>query len=411
MTKRVKWKALAIVAVAVLAGLEIFARIFAAFTGSMAAAELAAPVDGLQNIAGKGAPAESQLALREFLHPFLGYAPIPPGSTQSVIRLWFPVRQDVPTNAFIVGLMGGSVAYGLYQSGELQAALARHPELTRGVAPRVIPLCYDGWRQPQPLICLMLAQIENLPLDLVISIDGVNEVKGGLNNIRSQVPVAAPHADVMARLHFLRFDLINTSTLDYLLQCRALMRREQRWLAAARRSPWRYSAFYRLVCLTIMQNARIGKLHLEDRWGRACLRDESPGFALRQSASDEQPEQRIMRYWFQVAASADALCRLADVPYYHFLQPYNYGAAPGKIGSDADDMGESRNRHFLAIYDAMAAKSAGMPYMRDLSHCFTGKDELLFSDECHMNGPGQARLAAAIVDRIVSNTPPARPGK
>lgn len=389
------------------AGLEILARLLIFLIGGLPDPKDDAHPDFAQRLAKQRAPAEPSLPLREFLHPFLGYAPIQPGVTQSVMRLWFPVRQDVPPNAFVVGLMGGSVAYQLYQSGELQAAFARHPTLTRGATLHLVPLCYDGWRQPQSLICLMLAQLENLPLDLVINLDGFNEIEGGLDNWHNQVPIVAPYADMMARLHFLKFDMINEATLDCLVQCRELVRREHMWFATARRPPWRYSACCRLLCLTMARNIRHRIMKLEDRRGRACLRDDKPGFALPQLTSSEKPEQSIVRYWLQAADAGYALCRQANVSYYHFIQPINYGFVARRAGGpDADDRDNSRTRYFHSIYSEMAAKSLKVPYMRDLSHCFAGKDERMFTDDCHMNDQGQARLAAIIAGHVASNAPP-----
>lgn len=407
MIVRMKWKALTMAIMVFIVFAELLAHILICIRGGLPRlADGAHPSPG-QGLLPAHPPIQSSIPLHEYLHPYFGYTAFVPSDTQSIIRLWFPLSQDALSNAFVVGLMGGSVAYQLYQSGGLQTALARHPAVTRGVMPHIIPLCYDGWRQPQPLICMILAQLEGVSFDLIINLDGFNEIMGGFENLFHRVPIAAPNAFMMARLHLLRFEMIDTTTLDCLAECKELVQREHRWLSISMIPPWCFSAFCQLVSMTMVRNIRERIMQLEDQWGWACLgREDDSHCLMSKLQKGDFAKEMIIRYWLQSADAANALCQMGGIPYYHFLQPLNYCFDPRRIdGLGPQDEDISKTRDLQSAYNEMAVIAHKKPFMHDLSRYFAGGENQIFADMCHVNDQGQIRLADAIVKHIASNPP------
>jgi hypothetical protein len=97
----------------------------------------------------------------------------------------YPVAR-VSDRQFLVGLFGGSVGLWFCEVGapRLVEALQRH-ERFRGK--EIVPLCFshEGYKQPQQLLVLAYFLSLGQSYDLVINIDGFNEVAlGSLNAAR-----------------------------------------------------------------------------------------------------------------------------------------------------------------------------------------------------------------------------------
>jgi hypothetical protein len=125
-----------------------------------------------------------KLPPRLSLHPFFGYIPNPEhpqeGEPQPLNDLGFfglDPRSSKAPDVFRVALTGGSVAKGQAQAGgpRLVAGLARLPRL-EGKKIEIVCLALGGFKQPQQLHALVHGLSLGAKLDLVINLDGFNEV-------------------------------------------------------------------------------------------------------------------------------------------------------------------------------------------------------------------------------------------
>lgn len=144
----------------------------------------------------------------DVLHPYFG--PIHrPGVRPQTNNVGFGSRQAFPftrssDRQFLVGIFGGSVAQAFCDRGtrRLITALQLDSELANR---EIVPLCFshEGYKQPQQLIVLAYFLSLGQQYDLVVNIDGVNEVALGTRSHERGRDVSMPspiHVDPLLNL-------------------------------------------------------------------------------------------------------------------------------------------------------------------------------------------------------------------
>ena len=144
----------------------------------------------------------------DVLHPYFG--PIHrPGVRPATNNIGFGSQLAFPytrksDREFLVGIFGGSVARAFCDRGtpRLVAALRRHPALA---GREIIRLCFshEGYKQPQQLIVLAYFLSLGQQFDLVVNIDGFNEVALGSRNDERGRDISMPspiHIDPLLNL-------------------------------------------------------------------------------------------------------------------------------------------------------------------------------------------------------------------
>jgi len=155
---------------------------------------------------------DAQLTDERF-HPFFGYTH--KAGLKNTNNYGFHCSHDYPLkkekgNWYIIGIFGGSVANDFYEKGreQLTKKLKAHP---RFADKEVVYLNYalGGYKQPQQLHILTYFLAIGQQLDIVINIDGFNEMIFCFNNNRLNVDLAMPSAQ-----HFLPMrDLMDSRTV------------------------------------------------------------------------------------------------------------------------------------------------------------------------------------------------------
>lgn len=156
----------------------------------------------------------TQLTNKRF-HPFFGYTY--KADLKNTNNYGFNCPYDYPLERenkdwYIIGVFGGSVADDFYREGKerLTAKLKRHPYFADK---EIIYLNYaiGGYKQPQHMQILTYFLSNGQQLDIVIIIDGFNEVVFCFNNNRLNVDIAMPSSQ-----HFLPMrDLMESQVLTY----------------------------------------------------------------------------------------------------------------------------------------------------------------------------------------------------
>ncbi len=248
----------------------------------------------------------------------------------------YPIRRTTGWQ-FFVGIFGGSVALWFCQVGadRLFDQLRKSPALA---GREIVPVClaHEGYKQPQQLLVLSYFPSLGQPFDLVINLDGFNEVAlGALNDQRGNdfTMPSVQHLDPMV-------ELIDASSLtpekaEALGDISRLQRRLAVW---ARRSNAARSAAVHFV------SGRISAL-LERQQRDAVTRFGSlPSNAGATSIVRVTPKTEarsgdalfsaIARQWADASATMQELLAARGVPYIHVLQPNQY--ASGRTFPDAE---------------------------------------------------------------------------
>lgn len=116
---------------------------------------------------------------QEAVHPYLGYTYDPtknPDANKWGFEGDDPIGVRTP-NSIRVALFGGSVANHVYRySREIIASTLKQNQLFRQKNIQIFNLSYPGYKQPQQLIALNLFLSLGAEFDVIVNLDGFNEV-------------------------------------------------------------------------------------------------------------------------------------------------------------------------------------------------------------------------------------------
>ena len=345
-------------------------------------------------------------------HPYYGFTAFSPDSPLNAM----PPPQTHP-DTVTIALLGGSLAWEL--TPYLQQALTRHfNDRNLPKEPVVIPLAYPAMKQPQQLHIASFMLAMGGDFDLLVNLDGFNELNHSYINFTQDVFPFFPGR--WEKLVFLTRDEIALAG-----QIRAARDNLAQLQSAGSASPFRYTTLYGILHRYQLQQAQTRILQLNyalaNQGPARSLEQQGPYVPFRDAA---QVHQEAIRVWYRSSALLSRLAAAGGADYYHFLQPNQY--IP-----DAKPLSPEEQRNFyvpsmLPFTDYATTypllqqlgsdlQQQGVNYF-DLTQIFNTHPETLYSDGCcHLNQRGYELLAAAIVQRLAptlrhrataSNPPP-----
>jgi hypothetical protein len=349
----------------------------------------------------------------EVLHPYLGYVQ-DPTRTRTYSELGFPdpgVRiLPKDPNRIVIGIFGGSFAEGLSrETSDLVMGRLRASPKFAGKDIRILTLAMGGYKQPQQLLALAYLLSLGMHFDVVVSLDGLNEV-------------ALPAVDNVPKGTFpffprnwaVRIGSVDATMLAYERQHDryADLRGDLARLASG--APWRYSIAVNVAWraadgLLVRRMVEITLLATKHRSEPASMAFSARGPAI--SYADEGAlYDDLASMWKSASVQMHALAAANGARYLHFLQPNQYLSGSKEMGR------EERAAAFDEQHPYRRSVEVGYPRLRekgrelaaqgvnfvDLTMAFAGRREVLYKDACcHLHGPGYNLLAARIAEEIV----------
>ena len=398
--------AVSIGAASALLAVEIGARVILASRGSAVAAlrgrlYAEAGDTGSDRAGGGGASI--------VLHPYLGYTHDPGGT---INRFGFqgrpPVTVGEPGTVF-VGVFGGSFAANLAQDDrELRTAFEQIPAFA-GKQVELICCAVGGYRQPQPALALAYLLSIGARFDVVIEVDGFNEVA---------LPWAENEVDGHSPFFPRRWSSLaaGTPTPARLLAAGrvALARDSIAKLDAAFRQPVLDRSAAWLVIWSGLRNRREAAVAVAEREYQQPATGDVPAFARGPQTFHADAWQLVVdsvALWERSSRHMHALCQDAGVPYFHFLQPNQYDAGSKVLsaleGSTAFLSTSPYREAVLAGYPLLRSagvrlRSAGV-FFEDLTDTFAEVTETLYRDTCcHVNAAGNRMVAGRIAVAVAA---------
>jgi hypothetical protein len=352
------------------------------------------------------------LPLKVDIHPFYGFGR-PPGFE----FLSDPQRpEQTDPKAFVVGLTGGSVAWELREQDAIADAVAGLPDLAdRNVY--VLMLGYYAWKQPQQAAALTYYLTHGGQLDVLINLDGRNEIADTNRNLNSGVFPSHPWL----------WSALASNTLT-----------QENMALVASQAWWRGN---RETAARIAETVGVG-ITMNTIWkltDRAIVRkiqrdsgelsegaDPPEGAEAKKGSGKGKAERPFHRFGprrtFQAPSAATAyaaeiwaessiqmhhLARANGARYFHFLQPNQY--VPNSKALTDDERRRAyeprREQEIVVGYRALAdeskrLESAGVAYV-DLTMMFAETRASVYRDRCcHLNADGNALLAEEIGRRV-----------
>ena len=330
-------------------------------------------------------------------HPFHGYTRNLPYHDLNET----PPRQK-REDMVIIGLVGGSVA--AEAQPYLERALRRHfaaNNLPR--QPVVLGLTFWTVRQPQATLIVANSLLLGGEFDLIVNLDGLNEVAHIMHNDQDGVFPFFP-----GRWH--RRTKLNAAELLLAGRIAVLLREQARRAAAGETAPARWSALFglanrwrqeRIAAEIVRRNqelaAAAAAYSLEKYGPRSWLTVDG----------DLRPE--AARFWYRSSVTLARLAELAGADYYHFLQPNQYVPDAKPLSAEELAMAYDPSSQWRSQVEP------GYPLLRqfnrdlsgqgvnyfDLTGIFADNPETLYRDKCcHLKAPGNELLAAEMVRRM-----------
>ena len=386
----------------------------------------AQPVEARADAADETATNETA-ASSLIVHSFRGFSPRPLYETEETsqwlnrsnifgIRSMVTDPRTIDPGDVVVGIFGGSVARGIAIRGRetiRQAILDVHPDLQDSL--RIVNFAISGYKQPQQLYFLSELFLLGVPIDIVVNIDGFNEIAiGGTDASRGNHPLypernrwlttlriaggslSARQIELTAEIMRLRRRIAdNRSTLENL----PVLRR-----SALAQTVWGTSVLAReRKAIALEENLRVESEAENDQTvftlPDPCLNQE------------EGCRQLIADLWRSSSEQMRVLAEYSGASYLHVLQPNQYVDGSKPINAEELKTAWAPQRPWSRF------AASGYPLLRevgrelvangvgfhDLSLAFKDHLETLYIDPCcHYNQQGYEILAREISDLISS---------
>lgn len=378
-------------------------------------------VKSQSEIAASGA---SRTERSEALHPYLGWVMMPGlGSGSMVGGRELPVNKmgfvdDGETiyqrskDCVLVGVCGGSVAQQMSLLGEqtLRRQLESSPEF-QGKRLQFVRLATSGFKQPQHLMALNYLLALGGELDLLINVDGYNEIALTLaENVQGHLFAAYPR-DWDARLESVVDP--NVSSISFrLLQTRAT---RQEWAVWIQHSWLRHTWTGTLVWAVRDQWIKTERIELGQEY-RAHRERAGHGFERdgpqQTFASSDEEYSHAVNLWAECSRLQAQICQARGIRYLHCLQPnqYHEGSKPlseyelEKCFAEGQGYGTAVKRGYpLMIDEGKKLRAQGVNF-HDLTPLFADQTDTIYSDYfCHYNQKGNDLLAAAVARLLLDS--------
>lgn len=396
--------------------IELFSLGYFALTqgGLFYSAERTAPsLDGPE-----AAPGEEA---QQRLHPYFGFVRVET-PTRDVNNHGFAAAPfDYPfikqhEDQVLIGVFGGSVAAGFVRAGQerLVQRLQQHPAF-QGKEIILLSFAQGGFKQPQQLLALSYYLTIGQALDMVINLDGFNEVALSSRNHAFGMDISMPSSD-----HFMPLvNLIDQSTLtderilalaDITRSKAQLQRISTRAANARLASAWFFwQQVFRIRSASLAQQQVAFQELPAGEQEQSMMAVYPPSETL----AGEDLYQRIASEWADASIMMHTLLQSRGIPYYHFLQPNQYVSlkpfSPEEARTALTEGHPYRAGAELG-YPALLAQEqrlaqSGVAFHSAVAVFDAEPDPLYIDDCCHFNFSGNEILADFMADAILSNLP------
>jgi hypothetical protein len=342
------------------------------------------------------------------LHPFLSWGP---GEETT----WAESDDD----AFVIGVFGGSVADNAARAANesfpgLIAESLSIPEDELVVKNFAV----GGYKQPQQVIALVQAIMLGMNFDVVLNIDGFNEIAlGGVDCRGGHHPIFPSRQHHWVGLALLRGNLSIEST-EAGLQIVRMKERARRIAMIAQGRVLGASAFVEALSGALALHYQREAARREEAFQRRLAESRKtqkliPSRSDPRLTSKEGCRELIVEMWSRSSVMMSNLARQIGARYVHVLQPNQY-VRDSKQLSD-----EELESAFLPSHHWAKNAAAGYPHLQregrnlvaqgiefhDLTGIFRETRETIYTGICcHMNLKGRRTLLMEIA-RIVSSAP------
>ena len=333
-------------------------------------------------------------------HPYFAYDT---GGGEGGERLVQLLTAEDRREEVSVLLLGGSVAV-LFVAGQdnvrkdFEARVAADPR-AGGLPVRLYSHARPGFKQPQQLHALTEILRRGCRPDVVINLDGYNELQFGVRNQRLGLRADWPSDGHWA---LVGAGELGPEELEVLVESRLVQRRALARAESSRRWGLTRSAIAGTLVLQGLERdvARIQEsvaAFAAQRLGTGSFRDFDPGMV-----------EPVVELWRDSSRLMHELCRAHGIAYLHALQPTLHDRGSKPLTASERERGlrggwkEAVVLGYPRLREVGAELSAeGLTFL-DLSGVFAEVTEPLYYDPCHFRRPGNELVADPLAEAVLA---------
>jgi hypothetical protein len=341
------------------------------------------------------------------IHPYFGFI-----TPQSYAGLPF---KKTSKDQFIIGIFGGSVAQQFcdyeFQHHVLAKLFQPLPEFQNKEIV-LLKFANQAHKQPQQLLMINYFLSVGQELDMVINLDGFNEVALSYLNNNAGTDVSMPNDYIYSPLIALANKDFSTEQLELSLEVLQLRDRLQNTLN--RLSECRLATCYMLrwgQAKYLLNQYRgkqqtLSELKTEERKGSLIYlkRIERP-------LDDAEAFERIVDLWFKSSLGMNDLLTARKIPYFEFIQPNQYYPTNRQFSADEKKIAFDEESQYkegtIKGYPKLLAKvsslqAAGVKVFNAVNVFDETRDTVYRDNCCHYNDLGNDILSRYIGQSIVT---------
>jgi len=341
----------------------------------------------------------------EEVHPFLGYVrDSMVSSSGSAVGEFRDLVYEASPERMVIGIFGGSVAMHFANNAidTLEQTLRTHPAFA-GKEIRFISVTAGGYKQPQQLLALNYLLSIGAHFDVIVNIDGFNEVAlAPIENVPQGVSPFFPRSWSIRTQSLPDASLIRLAGEEMFLQ--------------QRRSQW--AQFFDASVLNISPSANFLWLAYDRMLQKDLYRTQmsmlTPAHADTLSGSvlpppDARSQEELMRSlvlnWQRSSLQMKEICAANAIRYFHFLQPNQYLPLSKILTADEKRSAYSEEspyrpwveRGYPLLRQAGKELTAQGENFEDLTQLFARTRVSIYKDNCcHFNALGNDELGSAV---------------
>ncbi len=313
-------------------------------------------------------------------------------------------------NDVLIGIFGGSVAKGFAYHEMIHHDLARRLQESaqfRGRNIVILDYAHQTYKQPQQLNVLAYYMARGQAFDIVLNLDGFNEVAFLRNHLDRGVAGPMPAEFIMTPLAQLTS---KSPSLEGMRDIAEIIECKQEYRLHNARAQGRSTAAGYVWDHLQTRRFLSRKNELESRLGQ---RETTPLIQLDRTETNAtlQSEVReLVGVWRECSRFMDALARANGARYFEFIQPNQYwdtgrpmseGESRVALNPDSSFIPGVELGYPLLLEEAASLRRQGVASF-SAAEVFDNATEAMYIDNCcHFNALGNKLLADFMADAIV----------
>jgi len=350
-------------------------------------------------------------------HPYVGFVQDPEKNTRINNYGWWgptPLTKRRP-GTVVIALFGGSVAENIYlQAGDSLVQLLQHDPVFSGKNIELVTTALGGYKQPQQALALEYLLAQGAEYDIVLNIDGFNEVTlPGTDNYWQHVAPIFPRS-----WNWYSQTLLNAKTLYLVVPLYVVNDMRINLARLYQALPLRYVSLFLLSWRQIDAQLEYASRRISEKLRNIAsssvvpYQSRGPDIAL---MPDDLVDYSVS-IWKNSSLQMAALAAAGDSLYIHVLQPTVYFegskqlTAEEKKNAFIDDTPsdiDSDSFQYLAANGYPKMVQIGNQYLKqheyffDATQIFSAEQENMYVDMCHQNEQGMDILVKFVAQSVI----------